>query len=84
MSILGNWKQKFIAIDQFINTWYNDGKADETLSARAYRENWTTFQKRVDWVFFKLFGEVDHCKTSWESEVQRKHLPKEYSTNVNT
>lgn len=82
MSLLNNWKQKAIALDQFLNTWYNNGKADETLSARAYRENWVTFVKRVDWFFLKVFGQMDHCRMSYESEVQRKHLPKEYSNYI--
>jgi len=74
-------KQFTVALDQLLNTvvWIKGdgfGFADETLSARAWRlriqsDAW----KRIDRIFFLEEG---HCKGSYESELQRKHLPRHY------
>ena len=73
--------QPLIALDQFLNTlvWIRGdgfGMADETLSARAWRlRDQSSAWKRIDKAFF---WQREHCKQSYESEVQRKQLPKEY------
>ena len=76
--------QKLIALDQLLNTFYKDGKADETISARAWRcrDTWKRRVAFIDWVFYRLLGEIDHCKQSYESEVNRTQLPLEYRTTV--
>lgn len=83
-------KQVLIAIDQFANTltWAKGegfGRADETLSARAWRlrhrdSTWGRFQRAIDRVFFweKLAGERAHCHLSWIAEFERHQLPDEY------
>lgn len=74
-------KQVLIGIDQLINTlvWIKGdgfGLPDETLSARAWRlREQSNAWKRIDAL---LFFDPDHCRTSYESEVQRKQFPKEY------
>ena len=67
--------QILIAIDQLINTLLG-GYADETLSARAHRlelergRSWA--RKLIDGI---LFFDKDHCKESYESEIERRQLP---------
>lgn len=79
--ILSALKQTAISIDQTLNTitWIKGdgfGYADETLSARAWRlRSQSNVYKRIDRIFF---FDPHHCKTSYESEVDRKHLPPEY------
>lgn len=66
--------QFLIAFDQLINTLFG-GWADETLSARMYREKrygWTAF---IDMLFF---WQENHCYSAYMSEMERKQLPKEY------
>jgi hypothetical protein len=69
-----------IAIDQLFNVIVL-GHADETLSARLYRNKdvsiyWFTSYKLVNLIFFL---QKDHCYSSYLSEKNRKHLPKHYS-----
>ena len=74
-------KNLLIGLDQLINTlvWIKGdgfGMPDETLSARAWRlRDQSNAWKRIDAL---LFFDKDHCRTSYESELQRKQLPKEY------
>lgn len=74
-------KQFLIAIDQLVNTVTpikgdGFGMADESLSARAWRlRDQSKAWKRIDALFF---WDKDHCMKSYESEQQRKQLPKEY------
>lgn len=79
-------KQFLIAIDQALNTlvWAKVegfGKADETLSARAFRlhdrRTWGAFQNFLDMIF-RLFGQEDHCMWSYLNEHARRHLPRAY------
>lgn len=76
--------QPLIAIDQFINClvkidgdgW---GMADETLSARAWRLRHLKGGMRTVRIINRLFfWQVNHCQSSYKSEVLRKQLPKEY------
>lgn len=74
-------KQFLIAIDQVVNTlvylksegW---GFCDETLSARAYRLRADSNGYKVINALF--FWQDNHCLEAYESEMNRKHLPKEY------
>lgn len=75
-------KQILIAVDQLLNTLIDNGMADETLSARAYRMTdvnicWRDMHITVDWLF-NLFGKNNHCYTSYLAEINRSQLPKEY------
>lgn len=73
--------QFLIALDQMINTivWVRGdgfGKADETLSARAWRlRKGSNTYKFINFLFF---WQKNHCYESYLSEVERKHLPSEY------
>ena len=74
-------KNFLIGLDQLINTlvWIKGdgfGMPDETLSARAWR---LRGQSNV-WRFIDmlLFFDPAHCRTSYDSELERKQLPKEY------
>ena len=70
-----------IAVDQTLNA-LRGGSPDETLSAAAWRTEqkgrWLgrVFRPLIDLVF-ALF-ERDHCRKSFESERDGRHLPKEY------
>ena len=67
--------QVLIAIDQLFNTLLG-GYADETLSSRAYRleleRGRSLARKFVDTL---LWFDKDHCKESYESEIERRQLP---------
>lgn len=72
-------KQLLIAIDQLANALLF-GYADETLSARSWRlsaksEPMRYIRIAIDALFF---FDKDHCRTSYLSEIKRKHLPVEY------
>ena len=70
-----------IALDQLGNA-LRGGSPDETLSAAAWRTEkkgrllGRIFRPLIDLVF-ALF-EKDHCRKSFESERNGRHLPKEY------
>ncbi len=75
-----NW---LIAFDQFAFSTVTLGHSspDETLSAAAWR--WEQEGKLVGRVLRPLVDTLfwfdpKHCQTSFESEVNRLHLPKEY------
>lgn len=74
--------QGAICFDQSIN-WLFWGYADETLSARAYRlsldrqRHWP--RRLIDALFLIIFKQQNHCKSAHDSEMMRKHLPKQYS-----
>lgn len=85
MTVLSNIKQFAIAMDQCLNVivfsiarprekhW-----ADETLSAHAWRMEqqggpaWP--RKAIDHLFF---WQDQHCKSAYEAELERVHLPPE-------
>lgn len=68
--------QSLIAFDQLVNALLG-GWADETLSSRTYRLSykglpWSLMRALIDLVFF---WDPDHCRASYESEQERRHLP---------
>ena len=73
-----------IAVDQllYVLLTLGAGSPDETLSAAAWRTErdgkWLgrVFRPLIDLLFLPF--ERDHCLNSFESEVNRLHLPKEY------
>lgn len=77
--------QLAIALDQTAGTvvglfLHNGAWADETLSARAFREGnhsegWAKFRKFVDALFF---WQDNHCYIAYISEKERQHLAPQY------
>jgi hypothetical protein len=77
--------QFLIAFDQVINTLVyikgdGFGFADETLSARAWRlrDESSLPYKIINLLFF---WQGSHCKEAYESELNRKQLPKDYGVS---
>ena len=73
--------QVLIALDQLANALLG-GFSDETLSARAYRNDsktgkrrWRIARRVIDTLFF---WEVDHCFHAFMSEVDRRQYPPSY------
>lgn len=71
--------QVAIAEDQSWNA-RTGGMADETLSARAHRMH---VKGRRSWprnlINAAFFWQKDHCFEAYMSEMQRKHLPADYT-----
>lgn len=73
--------QVVVAIDQVFNALIPGGWADETLSSRAHRMavkghrwfGWTA--GAINGLFF---WQKDHCRSAYESERLRRHLPPEF------
>lgn len=69
-----------IWIDQGFNVLLG-GKADETLSSRAYRADMDGkilgkfFRPLIDKLFF---WQKEHCRVAYLSEIDRKQLPKNF------
>ena len=66
--------QVLVAVDQLVNTLLG-GYADETLSARAHRRRMRGkggVAKVIDCLFF---WQDEHCKSAYESELERSQLP---------
>ena len=68
-------KQVLIAFDQLINALLG-GWADESLSAHAWRQH---LEGTRNWPYLLidaiLFFDGNHCRTSYESELERTQLP---------
>lgn len=68
-----------IAADQLLNA-VACGYPDETFSSRAHRKAeagqwfWRLMRRLADRLFF---WEENHCRTAYESELLRRHLPAE-------
>lgn len=72
--------QFLVAVDQVANTLIG-GYADETMSARVYRNShyyWYARAARsvLDFVFSPR--KRDHCRRAFDSEVRRGHYPAYY------
>ena len=74
-------KQVLIAIDQLLNTFIG-GMADESISARAYRNDsktgkrrWRIARRVIDALFF---WETNHCLHAYLSEIDRRQYPPSY------
>ncbi len=69
--------QILVALDQLVNTLIG-GYADETLSSRAHRRR-LRGKGGVAWVIDHIFfWQDEHCKTAYESELERAQLPVEF------
>ena len=55
-----------VAVDQMANALFG-GSEDETLSARTHRNQWT----RAEALINKIFGDPEHCRNSYLSELER-------------
>ncbi len=71
-----NWLlQILVGIDQLGNTLLG-GWADETISARAYRQRhklrWRIAQGFINALFF---FQQEHCRRAFEAELDRRQLP---------
>lgn len=81
--ILTQSRQAWIALDQWVHCLcYDDAMADETFSARCWRESqdpagddkhYRKWSRRVRWID-AAFG-PGHCKNSYEAELNREQLP---------
>lgn len=74
-----------IAIDQLFNA-LTGGAADETLSSRTYRGAILTENPKKRWrVLYRfinsIFFDSHHCKTAYESELNRKQYSEDFTTN---
>lgn len=74
-----------IAIDQLFNA-LTGGAADETLSSRTYRgailaenpkKRWQVLYHIINGIFF----DSNHCKTAYESELNRKQYSEDFIIN---
>lgn len=74
-----------IAIDQLFNA-LTGGAADETLSSRTYRgailaenpkKRWQVLYHIINGIFF----DRNHCKTAYESELNRKQYSEDFIIN---
>ena len=69
--------QILVALDQLVNALIG-GYADETLSSRAHRRR-LRGKGGVAWVIDHVFfWQDEHCKASYESELERAQLPVEF------
>ena len=69
--------QVLVALDQLVNALIG-GFADETLSSRAHRRR-LRGKGGVAWVIDHIFfWQNEHCKTAYESELERAQLPPEF------
>jgi len=83
ITVKGRLLQAAIAFDQFINClvslFIGGGWADETISARMWRNRAMPWWREARWLVDKLFwGQPNHCYQSFVSELQRKQLPEDY------
>ena len=75
-----------IALDQlaYVIVTLGAGSPDETLSAAAWRTEQDGklmgrfFRPLIDLIARPL--ERDHCRTAYESEIKRHHLPSHYTS----
>lgn len=89
MKIKQKFRQLFIAYDQLANATIGlflktGGWADETISARAWRERntsrgWGFARKAIDLLFF---WQLNHCEQAYESEKSRMQIAPEYRPDL--
>lgn len=71
-----------IGLDQLLNVivWIDNdgwGRIDEMLSARAWRLRHTC--KLYIWINRLFFWQFNHCQSAYETEMNRKQLPSDYT-----
>ena len=75
-------KQTLVAFDQFLNALCFGGWADETMSSAAWRSEqagymWGKVMRPAIDTLALLFGDKNHCQSSYESERSRLQSPPE-------
>lgn len=69
--------QNLIALDHSVNAFFN-GKSEETISARCYRENdrnpYRWMEKVINRIYLPLQG-PDHCHKAYLKEVDGRYRP---------
>lgn len=68
--------EMFSILSRFLNV-LSGGTADMTLSARSHRDG-LKIEKAIDWVFWTLFREKNHCEVWWKHEVLRSRATVEW------
>lgn len=68
-------KQFLIGVDQLANVCFGSGYSDETISSYLWREKRDSLARTVVDILFAW--EYEHCKKSYESELERRQLPPE-------
>jgi len=76
---MSRWFRFLISLDQMANVVLWNGMPDETISARAWREQDTSLIKFLNLLFF---WQENHCKECYEWEQQRDDMPEEYKKHV--
>ncbi len=75
--------QILLWVDQGLNVLLG-GWADETLSARAWRQRhkrrWAVLVRLLDWLFFWQHG---HCRLAYQAEMARAHVASQYRRAFN-
>ena len=56
-----------IALDQLVGSFIPGAYPDETISSRAFRENWK-IQSIINWIF----RDPLHCEDSYWSEINQR------------
>jgi hypothetical protein len=54
-------------VSQFLNVALLAGHSNESISGRAYRENWTVLMKIINGLFF---WQANHCRGAHAKDVQ--------------
>ena len=57
------------SVSQFLNVFLLNGDANESISGRAYRENWKA-EKFIDLLFF---FDPEHCRNAYLSDLARAY-----------
>ena len=67
-----------ISLDQAVNSLFC-GWEDETISSRTHRLAGKSKRWKIAKIFINalFFWQLDHCKSAYESEKKRLHLPPE-------
>lgn len=88
---INGWWQLAIALDQLLHCvfYFGTAMADETYSARCWRERQMTPASRwfawrvtaIDWLAEKFGDGNNHCLRSFQSERDRAQLPAAYQNN---
>ena len=58
------------SFSQVANVLLLNGDANESVSGRAYRQNWETSVKIIDTLFF---FDQDHCRNAYLSDLARAY-----------
>lgn len=54
-----------VTASRFINYYFLNGKKNEMISSRVYREHRYGWILCIDWWFYMLFGHKNHCRKAW-------------------